>query len=123
MAHKPYVLIIEDEAPVRKVLRNELEKHNVTIQEAQNGEEALDIARAIEPKVIMLDFLMPKMHGIQFMQKLDLEKWRKNTSVIVLTNLPDDPRLVELEKQGLCKVLSKATASLDDIVREVTARL
>lgn len=116
------VLIIEDESAVRKVLTNELRKHTIEVHEAENGEEALALARRVRPQVILLDFLMPKMHGLDFMQELQKEEWWKKTSVIVLTNLPDEPHLVALEKKGLCKILSKSTASLDEVISEVKKR-
>jgi len=113
------VLIVEDEASVRKIIRDGLEKQGMVVDEAENGKVALERAQQIRPSAIILDFLMPKMHGLEFFQLLRQEAWGRSIKIIILTNLPDDPRLVELQEQGLCKVLSKAQASLDDIITTV----
>lgn len=120
---KKRILIVEDEASVRKIIHAELAKHDIDIDEAPNGEEAFQIAIKRHPDVVVLDFLMPKMHGIEFMQKVKSEEWGKKVAVLILTNLPDEPRLVELQKQGQCEILSKADASLDDIVQAVKKHL
>lgn len=113
------VLIVEDEASVRKIIRDGLEKHGMVVDEAENGKVALNKAGQVHPQVVILDFLMPKMHGLEFFQLLRQEEWGRSIKIIILTNLPDDPRLVQLQDQGLCKVLSKAHASLDDIITTV----
>lgn len=113
------VLIVEDEASVRKIIRDGLEKQGMVVDEAENGQVALEKAKQVHPHVVILDFLMPKMHGLEFFQLLRQETWGKSIKIIILTNLPDDPRLVQLQEQGLCKVLSKAQASLDDIITAV----
>ncbi|PIS41448.1 MAG: two-component system response regulator [Candidatus Kerfeldbacteria bacterium CG08_land_8_20_14_0_20_42_7] len=123
MTKQRRVLIVEDEEPVRKIIRESLTSVGIMVDEAENGQIAIEKARTAHPDVVILDYLMPKMHGIEFVQLLRQESWGKNVAVIVLTNLPDEPHLVEMEKQRTCRILSKAQASMQDIIEAVKQSL
>jgi len=60
------ILVVDDNPSVRRYLRGALEQHyNWRVcDEARNGEEAIDAFRKIHPDVIVLDFLMPHMNGL-----------------------------------------------------------
>ncbi len=89
------------------------------VVEATNGEEALGIAINRRPDVIILDFIMPKMHGLDFLRKLrDLDLGRK-IPILLLTNFSDDPGIIRAVAEGYCELLKKAETSLGDIVSKV----
>src|SRR5580658_7558463 len=60
------ILVVDDNAAVRRYLRGVLEQHDCwrVCDEAQNGQEAVDRFRQIQPDVIVLDFQMPEMNGL-----------------------------------------------------------
>lgn len=58
------VLIVDDESPVRELLRDILEEANHTVFEAENGETGLKRALMIRPDLIITDILMPKVGGL-----------------------------------------------------------
>lgn len=64
------VLIAEDNANDRKLLHYMLEHHGCTVIEAQNGLEALELARRKRPDLIISDALMPRIDGFQFLRAL-----------------------------------------------------
>ncbi|MDD5040622.1 MAG: response regulator [Patescibacteria group bacterium] len=123
MANDKKVLIVEDDESVRRVLHNELEKQGVAVLEAENGEAAFMSALKDHPDLILLDVIMPKMHGMDLLRKLREDDWGKNVPIILLTNFADDPRVVEAVKEGRCELLSKAEAKLDDIIQKVRERV
>jgi DNA-binding NarL/FixJ family response regulator len=61
------ILVVDDNAAVRRYLRGVLEQHDCwrVCDEAQNGQEAVDRFRQIQPDVIVLDFQMPEMNGLE----------------------------------------------------------
>jgi PAS domain S-box-containing protein len=64
------ILIVEDNADDRRLLRYTLERHGCTVIEARDGEEGLDLAIRHKPDIIVSDALMPRMDGFQFLRVL-----------------------------------------------------
>jgi len=60
---KKKVLVVDDEPAVRQLLRKILSK-DYAVLEAQNGEEAVNMAQSLKPDVILMDMMMPKMDGL-----------------------------------------------------------
>src|SRR5437867_1119855 len=86
------LLVVEDEEHnlelLRRTFRDEFEVH-----QARNGEEALAIARRIEPHVIITDQRMPKLSGVEFLTRLKNEL--PNTVRILVTGYTDYGALVD----------------------------
>jgi len=79
------VLVIEDEAPIRKVLKYNLERDGFEVHLAANGKIGLEIARKQKPQSILLDWLMPEMDGLQVLAELKQDEITKNIPVFMLT--------------------------------------
>ena len=60
-----HILIVDDEADIRELLRYNLEKEGHTTDEAKNGEEALTRIAVTKPDLILIDVMMPVLDGIQ----------------------------------------------------------
>jgi CheY-like chemotaxis protein len=117
------VLIAEDDEAVRHILKVELEKCGLTVFEAPNGEAAISMAFAERPNLILLDILMPKMHGMEILRKIQEKDWGKKIPIILLTNFADDPRVIEAVREGRCDVLRKAETKLEDVVSIVLKKI
>lgn len=76
------ILVVDDKASVRILLQEYLTEQGYRVVPAENGQEALYAARRERPDVILLDIMMPKMDGFQFLQKYRRER---NTPVVILT--------------------------------------
>ena len=63
-------LIVDDSAVVRKVARRMLERLEIEISEAEDGEQALKVCQDTMPDGIIVDELMPQMNGCEFMKEL-----------------------------------------------------
>lgn len=116
-------MIIEDELPIRQVLRQELEKQNFSVYEAQNGEEGLGAALAQRPDLILLDIMMPKMHGIEVLDRLRKDSWGALVPVILLTNYAEDPRVRQAVDAGQCEMMEKEKVKLTDIIGRIRETL
>lgn len=81
------ILIIEDDALMSRMYQTifTFEKQDVIM--AENGEIGLEKARTEKPTLILLDVMMPKMNGLQVLDKLKADPDTKKIPVIVLTNL------------------------------------
>jgi CheY-like chemotaxis protein len=64
------VLIIEDEAAIRRVLGRVLERVGFTVRTAENGDDALQQLRVAEADIVITDIIMPRMHGVDAIKKI-----------------------------------------------------
>ena len=64
------VLIIEDEAAIRRVLTRVLERAGFSVRTAENGDDALQQLRAAEVDIVITDIIMPKMHGVDAIKRI-----------------------------------------------------
>lgn len=79
------VLVADDKAPGRELVRMVLEKSGYEVFEAGDGEEAVKEARSIHPDLIILDIHMPGLDGFGVIEKLRREPEFSATPIIALT--------------------------------------
>ena len=79
------ILIVDDEPFNLDLLEQELEDQGYVIERANDGAEALDKVPSFEPDVILLDYMMPRMNGIEVLRHLRKDEKRKSIPVILLT--------------------------------------
>lgn len=84
----PHILIIDDDPPLRGVMRNVLERAGHVVQEAANGREGMALYRQACPDVVVTDIFMPEKDGIEIL--MDIKKTSGRSKVIVMTGV--DPR-------------------------------
>jgi two-component system, NarL family, response regulator LiaR len=114
------VLIVDDHAVVRQGLRIFLdtERDFEVVGEAPNGEEAVRLARALQPDIVLMDLLMPGMGGIEATRLIRSEV--DNVEVVALTSVLDDESVVAAVRAGAIGYLLK-TAEADDLRRSLRA--
>jgi len=113
------VLVVEDDAATREVLRRTLERHGWIVSEAGNGKAALDRVSERMPGLILLDLMMPEMDGFEFLAELrHHEKWQ-NIPVVVLTSkdLTYEERAILSGKVE--RILQKGNYTRANLLREV----
>jgi len=121
---KEKILIVEDEAPLLRILGDELTQEKFMVFEAKNGEEGLEIALREHPDLIMLDIMMPKMDGMTMLKKLREDPWGKDASVLILTNSENDAlKTVEALRHRVYEFLVKTRWKLGDVVKRVHEKL
>ena len=82
---KPYILIVEDEAALITLLHYNLEKEGFEVGEAVDGEEALFMIRERRPDLVVLDWMLPSLSGIEVCRRIRRMPEHKNLPVIMLT--------------------------------------
>jgi DNA-binding NarL/FixJ family response regulator len=101
------LLIVDDHAVVREGLRTFLELQDGidVVGEAGDGQEAVDVAIQLQPDVVLMDLMMPKLDGAQAMRML--RERLPAVRVIVLTSFLDDERLLPAIRAGAAGYLLK----------------
>jgi two-component system phosphate regulon response regulator PhoB len=82
---KPLVLIVEDEAPLVTMLRYNLEKEGFQVCEAGDGEEALVQIAERKPDLVLLDWMLPLVSGIEVCRRIRRSPETRSLPVIILT--------------------------------------
>lgn len=85
MAQQPHVLIVEDEAAQREVLAYNLEAEGFRVTRAENGEEGLLCVEEDVPDVIVLDWMMPNLSGIEVCRRLKIKPDTRSIPIIMLS--------------------------------------
>jgi DNA-binding response OmpR family regulator len=109
------ILVVDDEAKLRQMIRVYLEQENYRVVEAGSGRDALYVARDAKPDLIILDLMMPEMNGYEFLRIYGKEA---DVPVIMLTaKVEDQDKILGLEL-GADDYVTKPFN-----VRELTARV
>lgn len=85
MAQQPHVLIVEDEAAQREVLAYNLEAEGFRVTRADNGEEGLLCVDEDAPDVIVLDWMMPHLSGIEVCRRIKMRPETRAIPIIMLS--------------------------------------
>ena len=82
---KPLVLVVEDEAPLVTLLRYNLEKEGFQVCEASDGEEAMVQIAERKPDLVLLDWMLPLVSGIEVCRRIRRSPETRSLPVIILT--------------------------------------
>lgn len=82
---KPYILLVEDEAALLTLLRYNLEKQGFDVDEAVDGEEALMMIKERRPDLVVLDWMLPTVSGIEVCRRVRRSADWRNLPIILLT--------------------------------------
>lgn len=82
---KPHILVVEDEPPLVEVLRYNLENEGYRVSVATDGTEALTQIQAEPPDLVILDWMLPQLSGIEVCRQIRTDPDSKDTPVIMLT--------------------------------------
>jgi PAS domain S-box-containing protein len=117
------VLIVEDDAGTRDMLRKTLEREGWDVAEAENGRRGLQQVARVDPSLVLLDLMMPEMDGFAFVTELRRNEAGRRVPVVVLTSkdvTQDDRRRLT----GFVEIiLQKGAASRETILTEIRSLL
>lgn len=114
------IMVIEDEAVTRTLFKKFMEPHGYTVIEAVDGVDAFKkIDNEIE--IIFLDWLMPNMSGLEFLEQFRVSKKRSHVKIVMLTALSEIDNVVDAMEQGADDYIIKPFTS--DILIEKIEKL
>lgn len=108
------ILIADDEPEIRNLLRLYLENENYHVIEAEDGQRALDLLRAEQPALCILDIMMPKIDGYHVLQQIRKES---NIPVIILSAKDADSEKILGLNLGADDYLAKPFNPLEAVAR------
>jgi two-component system phosphate regulon response regulator PhoB len=115
---KPTVLVAEDESALVTLLRYNLEREGYRVLEARDGEEALLIAAEEQPDMVILDWMMPQLSGIEVCRRLRSRQETRNVPILMLTARGEETDRIRGLDTGADDYLTKPFSP-----RELVARI
>ena len=104
---KPYVLVVEDEAALATMLRYNLERQGFRVEEAVDGQEALTRISESAPDIVLLDWMLPVMSGIEVCRQLRRRPATRDLPVIMVTARTEDQDAVRGLNTGADDYITK----------------
>ncbi|HEV2381879.1 MAG TPA: response regulator [Terriglobia bacterium] len=117
--HTRRILLAEDDRFLRKAAGAMLRRQGFTVLTAEDGEEALRVARAETPDLILLDLIMPKMQGFEVLKALKSDPQTSPIPVVILSNLGQESDSKAAREMGALDYWVKANLALEELVRRV----
>jgi len=117
------VLVVEDDANMREMLRRTLEKEGWRVVEAPNGKVGLERLKEVAPALILLDLMMPEMDGFEFMDTLRRREKLQRIPVLVITakDLTEEDR--RRLNGGVERIIQKGATSQYEVLELVRSLL
>lgn len=113
------ILLIEDEEIMVGLLQKKLVQEGYDFSIARNGEEGLEMIRKINPDLILLDIIMPKMGGFEVMEEMQKDKELKKIPIIVISNSGQPVELDKAQKLGARDWLIKTEFDPQEVVDKI----
>ena len=122
-ATKGPILIVEDEQELNEAYQLILKQAGYDVLTSFDGQEALDKVQQKEPALILLDLRMPRMDGIEFLRKAELQEKHPKTRVVVFSNYDMQKEIDEAYQLGAERYILKAWASPKELLQVVDETL
>ncbi len=118
------ILVVEDDAILRKVLLEKLSKSGYVTEGAEDGEVALTKLRGgLKPDLILLDILMPRKNGMEVMEEMNADPMLKGIPIIIISNSGQPVEIDLAKKLGARDFLVKAVFDPAEVIEKVQALL
>lgn len=117
------ILFIEDESALQKTFGHILKDEGYKMISALDGEVGLRLAKSEKPDLILLDLILPRIHGFEVLKILKSDEETKEIPTIVLTNLEGMGDVEKALELGATTYLVKASYSLEEVVEKIKKAL
>ena len=117
------VLIIDDDAFLLDMYSIKFKESGFSVEIAQNGEEAVEKVKELNPDVILLDIVMPKLDGFEVLRAFKKDKIAENALIIILTNLGQKEDIEKGLALGAADYIIKAHFTPSEVVAKVKSLL
>jgi len=118
------ILIVEDDPLMSRMYQKIFKFEGYDVEMAANGEEGLEKVKSAKPTLILLDVMMPKMNGLEVLEKLKADPATKTIPVVVLTNLAGQSDAEKALSMGAIKYIIKSEyepKQVANMVKEILA--
>jgi two-component system phosphate regulon response regulator PhoB len=119
---KPYVLIVEDEAPLQQLLAYNLERAGFSVGQAYDGDEAQTMIAERTPDLVVLDWMLPFVSGLELCRQLRRRPATAHLPIIMLTARGEEPDRLRGLDTGADDYVTKPF-SVDELIARIRAVL
>ncbi len=112
------IMLVEDEQPIREMLRYSLEKHEHTVIEAESSRQALEILMTNRPDLLVVDWMMPGESGVELVKRLKKDEVLAEIPTMMLTARVEEMDKVKGLESGADDYMTKPVA-----IKEFQARV
>ena len=115
----PLVLIVEDDTSLSKMYSMKFTTEGFRVMVANDGAEGLAMAAEAHPSIILLDMMLPKYSGIEFLEQLQQHSKSITMPILALSNLTENQEKERALKLGVKEYLAKAMYTPEEVVAKV----
>jgi DNA-binding response OmpR family regulator len=110
------ILIVEDDQIVANIYRNKFSVEGYEVEVALDGQSGMEMLKSFRPDAVVLDLMLPKMTGVDFMKQIRAQSDFQQLPVIVFSNTYLTNLVQEAWKAGATKCLSKANCTPKQVI-------
>ena len=104
---KPVIIVTDDRRASRHMIRNILEPEGYNVFEAENGKNALELCKSLQPELLLLDIIMPVMGGLEACRRLMEEGYGKQMPVLMFTAYNEGREVEKAFEAGASDFINK----------------
>jgi len=113
------ILIVEDDPLMSRMYRKIFKFEGFDVDFASDGEEGLEKIRSIKPTLVLLDIMMPKMNGLEVLDKVKLDPETRSIPIVMLTNLAGTQDAEAALTKGAVKYIIKSENEPKQVINMV----
>lgn len=121
MDNRPDVLLVEDSPTQSKEIAAHMSQHEIDVTIADDGPQALRLAKMNKPKLIVLDINLPSMSGFQVCRRLKRDPETADIPVIMLTSADSSNDMIEGLEAGADDYIPKDDFAIDSLLSALTS--
>lgn len=122
-AAKKKILIIDDEIALAQIYQQALETQNYEVRHSEDGEAGLQAAKDFHPDLILVDIMMPRLSGLEFLDLFRNTPEAGNPVIIVMSAISDPETVAKAQALGAKDYFVKSNTSLEEVMQRVAAHL
>lgn len=120
---KKKIMIVEDDKFLLKAYEIKFKQSNFDVILAMDGISGLELAEKEEPSLIILDLMLPRMNGFEFLKKIKADERLKDIPIVAVSNLGQKNDCERAVKLGAKEFLIKTNYSLEEIIKKIKGYL
>jgi DNA-binding response OmpR family regulator len=113
------ILFIEDEAALQKTFGDMFQMKGYKMLSAMDGESGVELSKKALPDLILLDLILPKVHGLDVLKVIKEDPKTKDIPIIILTNLEGINEVEKALELGATTYLVKAQYNLEEVFEKI----
>jgi len=117
------ILIIDDDPAIRELYETGFKQIGYEVQVAVNGEDALSKTLSFKPDLLLLDIMMPEIHGLHVLDIIKATPEAKDMKVVVFTALSDDEAQQKAKEFGADGYIVKSQKTMAEVINYVQETL